>query len=112
MSKGALAFIAGLGSGYLNQQQREEDQARRDKIDKISLDRADREKQEYDDKQALKAKIGEASKPGEVSYKDVNHTGFPLQSAHHQAQSFCLVLSSYWETLEGPQQVVVSALQT
>lgn len=43
MSK-AIAFLAGLGTGFLNESKRQEDKARQDKLDQITFDRADREK--------------------------------------------------------------------
>lgn len=81
MGKGALAFIAGLGTGYLNQKNREEEKARQEKFDQIALDRADRERQDYEKKQNLERSISEASKPGAIKYEDVAHEGIPMQSA-------------------------------
>jgi hypothetical protein len=61
MTRGALAFIAGLGTGYLNQKNREEEKARQDKFDQIALDRAADEKADRERKKKTVSEIGEAS---------------------------------------------------
>jgi polyhydroxyalkanoate synthesis regulator phasin len=61
MSKGALAFIAGLGTGYLNQKNREDEKARQDKFDQIALDRAADEKADRERKKKTVSEVGEAS---------------------------------------------------
>lgn len=47
MGRGALAFLAGLGSGYLNASKQREEKERQDKIDQIKFDEADRAKSEW-----------------------------------------------------------------
>lgn len=64
MGKGALAFIAGLGTGYLNQRNREEEKARQDKFDQIALDRAADEKSERDRKKKILADVASAAQDG------------------------------------------------
>ena len=64
MGKGALAFIAGLGTGYLNQRNREEEKARQDKFDQIALDRAEDEKSERDRKKKILADVASAAQDG------------------------------------------------
>lgn len=81
MGKGALAFIAGLGTGYLNQKNREDERARQEKFDQIALDRADRERQDYEKKKEIERSVAEASKPGEIKYENVAHEGVPMLSA-------------------------------
>lgn len=98
MSKGALAFIAGLGTGYLNQRNREEDRTRQERMDRIALERADRDQIDFEDKQNLKRAVAEASKPGEIKYENVAYSGIPLQSAEDLLPG---------ESAKEPQQVKV-----
>ncbi|MBC3906190.1 hypothetical protein [Undibacterium umbellatum] len=64
MSKGALAFLAGLGSGYLSEGRRQEDKARQEKFDQIRFDEADRAKSEWDLNEKKRKDIAEAAKDG------------------------------------------------
>lgn len=66
MGKGALAFIAGLGTGYLNQKNREEEKARQDKFDQIALDRGADEKLERERKKKITSELGTASQEGQI----------------------------------------------
>lgn len=52
MSSGILSFIAGLGTGYVSQTERERDRAGQEKLDQIAFDRADAEKKDRERKAA------------------------------------------------------------
>ena len=64
MAKGALSFLAGLASGYLNQKQKQDEKERQDKFDQIRLDEAARNKAEWDRKDTLNKSIAEAAQDG------------------------------------------------
>lgn len=66
MGKNALAFVAGLGSGYLTAQQRQKEQERQDKLDKIQTDRAGREQTEFDQRRADNQTLRDAARPANV----------------------------------------------
>lgn len=57
---GLAAFVAGFGTGYIQRKDKERDQERQDKMDKIVLDRADREARDDAEAQALKADMKDA----------------------------------------------------
>ena len=52
-----LSFAAGLANGYFNAEKDKSENERQDKFDQITFDKAAREKQEYDDKEAIQKKI-------------------------------------------------------
>ncbi|MFZ6658119.1 hypothetical protein [Undibacterium sp. TJN19] len=64
MANGALAFLAGLGSGYLNESRRQEDKERQDKFDQIRLDEAERNKSDWDFKEKPRRDIAKAAQDG------------------------------------------------
>lgn len=66
MGKNALAFVAGLGGGYLQAQQRQQEQDRQDKLDKIQTDRAAREQTEFDQRRADSQTLRDAARPANV----------------------------------------------
>lgn len=75
MSKGALAFLAGMGSGYLNESKRQEDKKRQDQFDQIALDKADYDKQERDRTTKIRTAVSDASQdvaPVEIQDHSVN----------------------------------------
>ena len=75
MSKGALAFLAGMGSGYLNESKRQEDKKRQDQFDQIALDKADYDKQERDRTTKIRTGVSAASQdvvPVEIQDHSVN----------------------------------------
>ncbi len=63
---GLAAFVAGMGTGYLQRKDKERDQERQDRMDKIVLDRADRERRDDEESQALKADMKGAAAPQAV----------------------------------------------
>lgn len=73
--RGLAAFVAGFGTGYLNAEQKKKEQERQAKLDQIQFDKADREKAEYDENQALNAKIAQAAKPTYADQTKVDAEG-------------------------------------
>lgn len=66
MGRGLSSFLAGFGTGYINQSNREQDRARQEKLDQIQFDRAAREDADYRKKQADDAAIRAAAAPAQV----------------------------------------------
>ena len=71
---GLLAFVGGMGAGYMSQSQRNRDNEREDKRDAMyaekfgwERDKAAQEKQERDDEQTARGLIAEGAKAGTVS---------------------------------------------
>lgn len=66
MASPMLAFMAGLGQGYVRSSDKARDDARRDKIDQIIFDRADRESAEYQRTKDFRDQLANAAKPVEA----------------------------------------------
>lgn len=66
MGKNALAFVAGLGGGYLQAQQKQQELDRQEKLDKIQTDRAAREQTTFDQQQADSRTLRDAAAPVSV----------------------------------------------
>ena len=97
---GALAFLAGFGTGYLNQTEKERDRARQEKLDKITFDKADRETETYDrdkkDRDTLQAAgapvavnsnaamLGTSGQP--ALYEDAGVAGSDFRQARNMAE--------------------------
>lgn len=85
MSKSALAFLAGIGSGYLAEGRRQEDKARQDKLDQIRFDEADRTKSEWDLAEKKRKDIADAAKDGGPVVDDAQVvTGLSTQPVTYQ----------------------------
>lgn len=67
MARSAIAFLAGLGTGYLNQTEKEKDRDRQAKIDQITFDNADRATEQYNTAKKDKANLAAAFKPATVN---------------------------------------------
>ena len=67
MARSAIAFLAGLGTGYLNQTEKEKDRERQAKIDQITFDKADRDTEQYNKDKTDKANLAAAFKPATVN---------------------------------------------
>lgn len=59
----ALAFLAGLGKGYMSESMRQSDKTRQDKMDQIKFDEADAAKAERDRLKSMRAQMGDAAAP-------------------------------------------------
>ena len=67
MASSAIAFLAGLGTGYLNQTEKEKERERQAKLDQITFDKADRDTEQYKKDKADKANLAAAFKPATVN---------------------------------------------
>lgn len=67
MSRSAIAFLAGLGTGYLNQTEKEKERQRQDKLDQITFDNADRATEQFNTAKKDKANLAAAFKPATVN---------------------------------------------
>lgn len=65
MAAPGLAFLAGMGQGYLKAKDRAADDERREKFDRIILDRADREAKKFARMERNRGEIEAATKPVE-----------------------------------------------
>jgi hypothetical protein len=66
MSNGLLAFIAGLGTGYLNQSRYQDEKARQEKLDQITFDKAADEKTDRQKKLAGDQALADAGRTAVV----------------------------------------------
>jgi len=62
-----VSFIAGFGTGYMNQEEKKANRERQDKMDQIVLDRAARDKADADRQDAERAQISAAAAPTAVT---------------------------------------------
>lgn len=62
-----VSFIAGFGTGYMNQEEKKANRERQDKLDQIVLDRAARDKADADRQDAERAQIAAAAAPTAVT---------------------------------------------
>lgn len=84
MSKGALAFMVGLGTGYLNASKAKDDKERQDKFDQINLDRGAREKAAADREESIRTGIAGAAKNEEVNNDAQLVTGIAAKPAIYE----------------------------
>lgn len=61
MANGLAAFVAGMGTGYLRAEDKKLERERQDKLDKITFDRADRERRDDIEQQDLKQALATAA---------------------------------------------------
>lgn len=67
MSNGMLALLAGMGGGYLRQKQQNVENERQEKMDKIAIDKADRETADWEKKQREQLALATAGKAADVN---------------------------------------------
>lgn len=100
MGGAAIAFLSGLGAGYLSQTEKNKDRERQTKLDQVTFDRADRETETYNREKKDRDALREAGTPVKVNsnaamlgtsgqptlYEDAGVAGSDYRQARNMAE--------------------------
>lgn len=112
--RGIAAFLAGMGTGYLTANEKKKDRERQAKIDQITFDKADREKQAYEERDALKQKLKAVPTTTNTSQRELSTDdvrGMTGGSADPMAPDYVSdeAAAHYKANVTGPDQVKSNA---
>lgn len=86
----AISFLAGMGSGYLDERDRQTAQARQAKLDQIALDRAQRDQTTFDQQQQDRTDLRTAAAPVPVTESQLpgpTEDGSPMPTTYNVGAS-------------------------
>lgn len=108
----AIAYLAGLGSGYLDERDRQASVARQAKLDQIALDRASRDQTTFDQQQQDRTDLRAAAAPVPVTESQLpgpTEDGSPMPTTYNVGASRFASQGVAQQAAVGQQQQNVAA---